>query len=488
MFTAVTQATVAATTFVQYAVISRTWGVQALAEYSQLMRARAVLEWIVLLMLPIAAARQLATKLRPTDAGDRERLSLAAVIIALIMTVVCSWVMLFLPQQSATLLFGRIEMATWIPSFTLLLSGFSLCLMVSGLARGHLWFGLVNSLQLSYVAVLPIILLALGEGASLQTVVGRIGCAALVTAVVTFGLMSFRGRRHTKRSKPTLTRRGAIVSLLSYGVPRIATMVAVLINSLALPWLINRFGSPSTLAALNGLLGLITAAALLVAPVGLIMLPHLAKLLAEGANEQASSVVSRMLHATLLVSGAGVIGGLTFLRPLIGIWLGPELARHEALFLAAAFSIPGYLVSEILRSPVDAASCRPWNIMPHSVGAVIAICTFYALYDAGPSLEFAAATGLALGMNATGLLSALVAKRFFTITLELSALNIVGLISLFLVTLVSASFFWLPAGLHMLVGVLALVVYLGMLIRSAPDWLFDMLPRWGRQRLEGFRA
>lgn len=479
VLTGVTQASVAVTTFVQYALISRAWGVNALAEYSQIMRTRGVLEWIVLLMLPVAVTRLLAMKLGSADGADRRQLIHIAGAITLLNVVVCSAVLLAWPRECASILFGRADMADWIPSFSLLLSGFSLCLMVSGFARGLMWFGLVNVMQLLYVAFFPILLLGMGTSFPLPEMMAAIGCAALLVAVGSYWMLACR-RDEAPPAPTILTPRAAAADLLHYGVPRLGTMVVVLLHSLSLPWLVNRGGSSSTLAALNGLLGIISAAALLVAPVGLVMLPHLSKLQAAGAHDRMSAEVSRMLQAALMAGGLGAMGAITFLQPVVTVWLGPEVAGYKLLILACALSIPSYLVMEILRSPVDAVSSRPWNIVPYGMGAVVTISTFLLLSRVGLSAGTAAAGSLVAGMSLTAWGSVRVAGRFFTLRGPEADLRRSLYAGWMLVGILSATFLWLPIWLHVLAGVVTLVGWLLTVVRSAPAWLIDLLPAWGR--------
>lgn len=474
LLSTVTQTAVAATTFAQYAIIQRTWGTEALANYSLLMRARGVLEWIVLLMLPVALARELACHPGSAQQSERQALIRAGGLIAISGLAACLALFTFAPRLSGLVLFGSEDLAVWMTPFALLLAGFSLCLISSAIARGEMAFAEVNVIQLLYVAVVPIAAMLLGRHGDLRHVVMVIGAAAVLIAVVSYA-------RHLRQAENALDLRRAAGRLVGYGAPRLTTMGAVFVHTMCLPWLVSWRSDAPVLAALNALLGVVSAGALLVSPIGLVMLPHLSRLRAEGALEQVNSQVSRLVQATLLAGGLGSLGALALLPSVVSLWLGPEVAAHTPLLLACALAVPAYLLTEIVRNPIDAASRRPWNALTYLAGAAAGALVFFAVERASGNLTVAAAAGLVAGMGCAATGALVIVRRFHRLAALDRCVRRAMIAWSGAVTVSSATLFLVPPAWHLVFGVCLTLGFVLLVLRQAPAWLLEIVPeRWRR--------
>lgn len=491
-FTAITQFSVAFVTFVLYGIIRWHWGLQDLGEFSQVMRVRGMVEWVALLMLPVAISREIALRLSDPDPAGRRAIIRAGLALGMIALVVCIALLMFFPRFGAFILFGNESFQGWVGPFSILLFGYAFCALVSSVARGLMAFHLVNALQFLYVAVVPVILLLAGRAMTMKQIVTAMGILAAASALF-FCLVFFRcaaapNAAATGTSQAiSLTRAGTV--LLAYGVPRLVTMACICVQGLSLPWLVNRHGNAYVLVAVNSLLGIVSAATLLVAPIGMVMLPHLSRLLAMGAREDAGRHLSRILSFALMAGGAGSLLALSGLHYVITFWLGAEIARYSSLLIACALAIPGFLVLEIMRNPLDAVSAVPWNAITYGSGVLATVLVFNFVYSwLACRLDLAAAWGLAGGIAVAAGVCLVVASRFYALRisdqcmLKLTGVWCAG------VAVLMAGYSWLTPPWRATAGLAVAFVYLAVLARYSPDWLAGMVPTRWRELIEKIRA
>ncbi|MFA7159778.1 MAG: hypothetical protein WC299_10795, partial [Kiritimatiellia bacterium] len=190
-FTAVTQVSVAIVTFVLYGIIRWHWGLQDLGEFSQVMRVRGMVEWVALLMLPVAISREIALRLSDPDPAGRRAIIHAGLALGLAALTVCVVLLMAFPRSSSIILFGNEAYHVWISVFCVLLSGYTLCILVSSVARGLMAFHMVNALQFIYVAAVPVMLFLAGRSMTIKQIVAAMGFLSAVIAVF-FYLAFFR--------------------------------------------------------------------------------------------------------------------------------------------------------------------------------------------------------------------------------------------------------------------------------------------------------
>lgn len=482
-FTAVTQFSVAMVTFILYGIIRWRWGLQDLGEFSQVMRVRGMVEWVALLMLPVAISREVAMRLSDPGPADRSAIIHAGLALGVIALAACVALMLAFPRFSAVLLFGNESFQGWIGAFCLLLSGYALCALVSSVARGLMAFHLVNALQFLCVAAVPVILLLVGRGMTMKQIVSAMGGASFVIVLLFYIIFLRRDAAPDpvfaiKGKKLTLSRAGA--NLLAYGIPRLVTMACICVQGLALPWLVNRQGDAPVLVAVNSLLGIVSAATLLVAPIGMVMLPHLSRLLALGAREDAGRHLGRILVFALMAGGAGSLAALACLHYVITLWLGAEIAYYSPLLIACALAIPGFLVLEVMRNPLDAVSAIPWNSVTYGCGAVATTLIFSLAYSwLECRLDLAAAWALAGGITVAAVVCVVVGSRFYVLriaedcVLKLAFVWFAGVVALL------AGYSLMTPAWRAAAGLAFTCIYLVVLVRYPPPWLAGMVPaRW----------
>jgi len=266
-------------------------------------------------------------------------------------------------------------------------------------------------------------------------------------------------------------------------------MACICVQGLSLPWLVNRQGDAHVLVAVNSLLGIVSAATLLVAPIGMVMLPHLSRLIAMGAREDAGRHLSRILAFALMAGGAGSLGALAGLHYVITLWLGAEIARYSPLLIACALAIPGFLVLEIMRNPLDAVSAVPWNALTYGSGALATVLVFSLVYSwLDCRLDLAAACGLVGGIAVASVVCLLAARRFYVVRISEQCMLKLAWVWCAGVAVLLAGYPWLTPPWRAAAGLAVAFVYLTVLARYSPEWLVGMVPARWRWLVEKIRV
>lgn len=476
--TAAVQISVAGASFVQYGLIRRRYGLEGLGDFSQLMRVRGILEFAVLLLLPMALTRELA--MLPQNAGShsRRRMIDTGVGLGALCVLACISLLLALPQWSAFVLFGNVSFVPWIPPFCFLLGGYAMCLMVSATARGLQIFSTVNLLQFLYVAAVPIVFLVFAWAWPMATIVTAMGIGALVFAVVFFIRLRPPLGEPLSGDEPLAGYFDTGVKLLKYGIPRLSVIVCMGIHGLILSWLVSSRGESSLLAALNALVGVLSVSTLLVSPLGLITLPHLSRLIAVGKRDEAGRKTSQMLTFALLMGGLSSLGALALLRPVVRLWLGPDILQYSTLFLAVSMVMPGCIVLEIMRSPLDSISVVPWNALTYLSGAAVTVLVFVAASSGWHcSIEVSITLSWIAGTCAAAGVSVWIGRVLLGFRISDYVLKICGCWWFAAVAFQAMGYGWLPAFWHIVTGLLFILGYLMILLRSAPSWLINLVPQ-----------
>lgn len=482
ILTAITQVAVVSATFVQYGMIRRWYGLETLGEFSQIVRVRGILEFAVLLQLPMAISREIAMRLVDSEYRNRQTIIRVGLTLGVGLLATSAAFLTALPTWSAVGLFGNPSFERWIVPFCFLLTGYGSCLLVAAVARGLMVFHIVNTLQLLYVVVVPMGLLVTGRSLDMTTIVSAMGVSAGILALgCLFPLI-----RHNRNSHATEAPAAATVgygqaslTLLAYGTPRLLAVLGTGLQLLILPWLVSSSGDLQVLVTLNALLGIVSASTLLVAPLSTVMLPHLSRLIALGKLAEAGEQTGRLLTFALLAGGAGSLGALAAMRPVITLWLGPEIASHSSLLIAGALTIPGFLVLEVMRNPLDSVSKFPWNALAYISGAGATVMTYFALHRWGNrSVELATAASLALGIVGAAGVSAFIGRKLYGFRLADDCIGRCAKVWGCGIVVLSTGLFYLAPWGHAALGTLAFLSYMIVLTRHAPAWLFEVLPAW----------
>lgn len=473
LWTVFCQLLVVGAVFVQYWLVRTYWGVPAFGEYSLVVRVRGAIEWIILLQLPLAMARVVSSTQNP-----RPRAVTATVGLALgtgLLLAACG-IFLVVPQAISSLLFGNIGFVPWVGPLCALLAGYCLVLLVTGWLRGLFRFGAANAVNVLAIAVVPTLVIA-GSG-SLEPG-AAVTAAGLASALVTLAAMLWLATRSKHQTSPGLAwpepgeGLASAWQLLSYGVPRLATLAASALFALCLPWLVAREGQLTLLASLNALLALLGGAAVLTSPIGFVLLPRFSRDIGAGNRDAAAAQLASLVSATLVAGVLGSCAALGLGDLALGILLGKPDTGATALVVATAAAVPLFLLADVLRGPIDAVSHRPFNGLMYVAGFLAATGT-YALADLPGTWR--CATALLAGYVATAITGIWLASTLYGRAL-LSGRDAIPVLAWIVLMVVATAAATLESGpgrpVIAMGGALVLGGYLWL---QPPDWLRLLRP------------
>jgi O-antigen/teichoic acid export membrane protein len=376
LYTIIGQGVVAAALFVQYRIVRASWGVEALSSYSLVFRVRGAIEWIVVLVIPLALTRQLSAEL---SRDSRTEVTLVGVPFTILLIGAACLILLVSPPFTATVLFGRSDYEPWVVPFCALLAAYCLVLLITGVLRGIFAFREASLASLIALALIPTVSLLFGGRFPLTQVVTFAGLMSATATLIGLAVVVMRhdGFAFGTSARPPRERVfGRIGGLVAFGAPRLITLGASALFMVCLPWMLARQADHDVLAPLNVMMALLAAAALVTSPIGFVLLPHVSRTLAQGDRARAGGELRLICSATLF---AGIVAGslaLGFMQDVLAFLFGKGYHGDVALQDGITLAMPFFLFIDILRSPLDAASRFPLNAFIYLAGLVATVAVY----------------------------------------------------------------------------------------------------------------
>lgn len=388
-------------------------GADGFASYSLVKQAVNVLFPIVTVGLVGGLPRYIAL---PREEGDPTPGSylLAGALICWGATAIAVVVSLALPGVVATIFFGGDEGDGYVVPFVLLLAATSTFYIAYGYFRGQLRLRAGSLLQVSALAVVPpAVVFALPD----QPVSEMIVVMAIGTALIS--LLAVAGP----------LRRGALLGdagafrlarqrLWDYGHRRIPGEMAQLGIFVLVPILAAHVASLTDVAYLSAGQQVLSIASLAVLPLGLVLLPSLARMWDEDRGRTARHVAqlsSFSASVAIFVS----LQTLLFANIAVVAWLGDEFEGAGSVVTVTVAPTALFVVYLMLRSTLDAVAVKSYNSRNNLTA--LAVFAFVAAVLLGFDVcrpVMAVAWAFALGVAAQGLLTFATVHRFFGVRWE----------------------------------------------------------------------
>jgi O-antigen/teichoic acid export membrane protein len=228
--------------------------------------------------------------------------------------------------------------------------------MVFGYFRGLQRMQTANLVALGGLVIIPLLALRLTHTLhSAPILIGTTGLGLAVVSVL-WAIPKIAAVQQFRQHFVSDTRQ-----LLAYGVARVPGDIAVG-GLLALgPMLVSHYVNMTQNSYL--LLGItcLTMAGIAFAPVGIVLLARISRLLGAGRYGDVNEYVGHLRSAALQLSLVAVVQGLIFARPLVLWWLGPSGVAGVPVIRMVMLAVPAYMYFVALRSVVDAASAVAYN-------------------------------------------------------------------------------------------------------------------------------
>ena len=383
--TFITEALVVASYLLAFRLVAGALGTSGFGEYALARRTLAVLVPLGALSLDVAVARYVAYAV--TDGSERARRYVpAAILLVLAAVAILSAGIFVFSGPLSELFFGSARYTGLILPMPLLMLGGAL----HGIAYGHLrgrslihWANVLMALNLGVIPLLAIVLM----GSSVEGILLGMGIGWTVVSVIFLAAAPVAIDGLWPRMK----------ELARYGVPRLPGDLLRL-TAFALPSLLVAHAADITLAgavafgvAAVGMLG--TA----LAPIGFVMLPVAARLMAQGSIPELRRHVIQIAQLTAVALAVAIIVVELFAPQIVSVYLGPRFAgTADSLRILIPAALPWGLYMS-LGSVIDAHHVNPVNArnMGIAFGVFLLAVAVLALVRA-PALTIAAAFVLSL--------------------------------------------------------------------------------------------
>ena len=205
--------------------------------------------------------------------------------------------------------------------------------------------------------------------------------------------------------------------LLTYGFQRIPSILSQFILLAGVPILVAKISSLENVAYFNSSLSLLRLSLLVINPVGIVLLPTVARRMAKGETERLGPEISGLIHIGLFVSLLSCLWLFIYARVILQLWLG--VVDDSGIFILrfTILAFPFYTIAGIARSPIDAASEKGYNSLIYGAAVLVLIVSFLAGRLIGIDSLISAIGSFNLAYLVAGTGSFIVLKRFFTIKL-----------------------------------------------------------------------
>ena len=238
-----------------------------------------------------------------------------------------------------------------IYALILLVFGSGVHTLVFAYYRGLQQMILVNQVMLVGLVLVPFFALAVARKSNSASLLLGLTGAGMAATALAWSLPKF-SRAKGLRQKFC----GDARTLLSYGVPRVPGALAegalLALVPVMLAHRVPREQLPGLLLGITGL----TMTGMAIWPLGIMLLPKVRRLLADGRSVEVVALVSHLRSALLQLSLLATTQAVIFAAPVLHWWLGERSAPRGPEVVVLLLAIPAYLYFVGLQSVMDAAS------------------------------------------------------------------------------------------------------------------------------------
>lgn len=375
--------------FVVSGYLARSLGLDALGEYLLVRRTVTALLGVLLLGMNVALPALLAR-------DEEKRYGDAAFALFLVGTLPLIAV--------ASIVVAKSFMGEKVIPYLVFGTGFCALTLTYALYRGH--FNMIGANLLQFTAGTVVSVLAVIAARSIDQLLVMIGIPMIALSLTAY-LVRNRGVV-PKRISKEITR-----EMLAFGAVRIPSFIFQFFLLAGVPLISLSYLSLAEQAYLNAGISLVRVFLIVVGPLGIVLLPRISQAVSKGVNESLSSNLSLLIRVALFY---GLMTGLVLNQlsgEILSVWLGEVTDRASGAIALLLFSIPVFVLSAVLRSPIDAGASSGYNSLIYGAGATFMALSFFLLLRMGVDPFISATAAFLSGQTVSGIGSFIVAKKLF---------------------------------------------------------------------------
>ncbi|HIC74721.1 MAG TPA: hypothetical protein EYO92_06460, partial [Candidatus Marinimicrobia bacterium] len=284
--------------------------------------------------------------------------------------------------------------------------GFCALTLAYALYRGHL--NMIGANLLQFTAGTVVSLVAVVAAQSIGQLFIMIGFPMIILSFSAF-LVRNGGVNPKKITKDNSG------EMLIFGVVRIPGFIFQFFLLAGVPLLSLSYLSLTDQAFLNAGISLVRVFLVLVGPLGIILLPRISHAVSGGIDDRLRSNLSLLVRATFYY---GILTGFVLNQlsgEILTIWLGEVTDRISAATAVLLISVPVFVLSAVLRSPIDAGTKLGYNSLIYGAGAAFMTGFFYLMLNLNVDSFMSASVAFLSGQTISGIGSYIVARKLFNL-------------------------------------------------------------------------
>ncbi|MCH7858087.1 MAG: hypothetical protein IID14_00125 [Candidatus Marinimicrobia bacterium] len=382
--------------FLLYGLIARVMGVEALGELLLVRRTALTLMGLLLIGMNIGLPYYIGKE------GD-QAYAANALVLYLFVTIPLVGVL------SGFLYLGGLPgfPKALVPAFFIMAAGYAMQYLAYGQLRGHLNMLAANLVQLVGIGLIPLGAFIIFKSAGVGPILIATGLGTFFFAGVVY--LTKMGRGYASLDLKKAGR------LLAYGFRRVPSSLAQFVLLGGVPLLILSDTGHADIAYVNAGISLIRLFMVVVGPLGIVLLPRISRALAEGRQAQVGHGLELLSRGVLFVGVPLALYLSMNHLTITTIWLGAEGAEGAWIVQIMTLALPFYLLMEVLRSPIDAASTRGYNSVIYSASALVLLICFYGLKTVGLASVTAGTISFVAGQITASMAGIYYANRIYHI-------------------------------------------------------------------------
>jgi O-antigen/teichoic acid export membrane protein len=408
--TLLAQACVAAGGLLLARLLAQNAGADGFASYSLVKQGVNVLFPIVTVGLVGGLPRYLALPREDGDPGPGSYL-VAGAMICWGATAVAVALSLLAPGAVAAVFFGDDEATDFVLPFTLLLAATSTFYIAYGYFRGLLRMRRGSLLQVAALAALPPAIVAAFPNEPVDDLIVAMAIGTAVLSLLAIAKPLLAGLRSGRGDKL----RTARTRLWGYGHRRVPGEMAQLGLFVLVPILGAHVASLTEVAYLSAGLQVLSIASLAVLPLGLVLLPSLARSWTEDRERTSRNVAHLSAFATCIAIFIS-LQSILFAQIAVVAWLGSEFEDAGSVVTVTVAPAALFVMYLMLRSPLDAVAVKSYNSRNNiaALGLFVVVAAILLGFDLVRPV-MAVAWAFAAGVSAQGLLTAATVHDVFSV-------------------------------------------------------------------------
>ena len=365
---------VLASFFIIYKLIANNFGPEGVGEYSLIKKVFSFFLPITFLGLGVGITRCIAITKDKAERVDHLKIGLIMVFIST--SIFLIFINIF-KENFAKIFFGTTEYVNLVFPFSIFLIGVVFHMLVYSYFRGYLLIKFFNFFQIINLAIVPIVILVFLKDITIENFIFLIGISTFIIAFI-FSLYFIREFFTSIREEQF---KNSFKKLVHYSFPRIPGNFALAgILSLS-PIVAVHFATIEEVGYLSVSQSLLQVSSVVVAPLGLVLLPKISNLIAGGRQETIKENLNFLIGAVVQCSIFACFQLIIFSDFIIKYWLGPEFLPAVPIMRIIFCSIVFYTFYVSMRSILDATEIKPLNTINLFISLIIfTVVSFILLF------------------------------------------------------------------------------------------------------------